>query len=79
VDMGRPVVDMTGIQGEFDISIECSMDSLPGLPPVAASPDSEARPSIFSAIHELGLNLEPRKVPGRHLVVDSAEKIPTPN
>jgi uncharacterized protein (TIGR03435 family) len=75
---GSPVVDMTDLPGVFDIALDASPDSLPGLafgPKVTDSPN----PSIFSAIRALGLNLEARKVPVKRLVVDSAEKVPTPN
>jgi uncharacterized protein (TIGR03435 family) len=36
-------------------------------------------PSIFTAIRELGLSLEARKAPVKHLVIDKAQKVPIPN
>ncbi len=78
--MAKPVVDMTGIQGSFDITIICSPDSLPGMHlPVPSPRDTAAAPSIFTAIKDLGLTLDPRKVQARTLVIDSVEKVPTEN
>jgi uncharacterized protein (TIGR03435 family) len=54
-------------------------DSLPGLPHGAPSEESAALPSIFGAIQGLGLKLETRLASVKQLVVDSAQKIPTPN
>jgi uncharacterized protein (TIGR03435 family) len=59
-----PVVDRTGITGEFDFRIEYSMND--------TQPD--AAPSIFTAIQDLGLKLEATKGPVEVLVIDSAEK-----
>ena len=71
---------MTEIAGYFDIAFDAAPDSMPGLPQRAsANPDAPQLPSIFAAIRELGLNLEPRKVTVKQLVVDSAQKIPTEN
>jgi uncharacterized protein (TIGR03435 family) len=71
---------MTGIQGNFDIEITCSPDSLPGMRlPMSSPRDPGAAPSIFSAIRDLGVNLEARKVQVRTLVIDSVEKVPTEN
>ena len=41
-------------------------------------PDSPPR-SIFTAHHELGLDLEPRKISMKRLIVDSAKRIPAEN
>jgi uncharacterized protein (TIGR03435 family) len=45
------------------------------------SPAPEAAPgaSIFSAVQQLGLKLEPRKAPIEFIVIDKAEKVPTEN
>jgi uncharacterized protein (TIGR03435 family) len=76
--LASPVVDKTGIHGVFDITLDAAPDSLPGLrfgTPHGDSPN----PSIFAAIHGLGLNLESGKVPVKKLVVESAQKVPTAN
>jgi uncharacterized protein (TIGR03435 family) len=90
--LDRPVLDMTGIPGRFDISLDVSMEDLVGLKTLAASamverpsdggaamPDGARAESVFSAIRGLGLKLEPRNVPTKQLVVDSATKEPTEN
>jgi uncharacterized protein (TIGR03435 family) len=43
------------------------------------APDSAPKASIFTAIQQLGLKLEPRKAPLDHLIIDQAEKVPTAN
>src|ERR1017187_3625028 len=78
--LGRPVDDMTGIQGKFDITLDASPDSLPGLRSFGtAQADADPKPSILAAIRGLGLNLEPREASVNQLVVDSAQEIPTQN
>ena len=78
--LGRPVVNMTGIQREFDIVLDVAPDSLPGINSSSApDPEPTPRPSIFTAIQDLGLSLESRDVDVKQLVVDSAQKIPTEN
>jgi uncharacterized protein (TIGR03435 family) len=69
-DFGRPVVDHTGIAGDFDFNLEFSF-RMPNAP-VAAGNEG---PSIFTAIQEqLGLKLENARASVDTLVVDSAEK-----
>jgi uncharacterized protein (TIGR03435 family) len=63
----RPVVDRTGLGGEFDFQLEFA-------PPDAPAADSSA-PSVFTAVQEqLGLKLETAKVPAEIVVIDRAEK-----
>jgi uncharacterized protein (TIGR03435 family) len=71
--VGRPVVDKTGIAGRFDFTLSYSPETL--------TPDADAPgPSIFTALQEqLGLRLEPQKGMVEVLIVDHAERIPTPN
>jgi uncharacterized protein (TIGR03435 family) len=57
--MDRPVVDRTGLQGEFDFTLdyEKDADAAPGNPQLVG-------PGMFSAFQEqLGLTLEPVKAP----------------
>lgn len=93
--MDRPVVDMTKIEGNYDIALEVSMEDLTGLRRMGAmagpgpgargpeegapAPDSTPAPSIFTVVQQLGLKLESRKAPIEYLVVDQAEKVPTEN
>ena len=66
----RPVVDKTGLTGNYDVDLKFA-------PP--DSTDSEL-PSFFTALREqLGLKLEPQKIPVEMLVVDHVEKVPTEN
>jgi uncharacterized protein (TIGR03435 family) len=72
--LDQPVQDQTGLRGVFDVSLEWTPDQ--------SQPDPAGRslPSIFTAVQEqLGLKLEPRKVPVDVLVVDHAERTPTEN
>ena len=71
---GRPVVDSTALGGSFDIALDVAPEDLAGLRQLG-----EPVASIFSAVRELGLQLSPRRVPTRRLVIDRAEKTPTEN
>jgi uncharacterized protein (TIGR03435 family) len=82
--MARPVVNMTDIQGHFDITLNVTREDLGGmnLPSDSTSadnPGNNASSSVFAAMQELGLNLVSRRAPIQHVVVDSAEKVPTGN
>jgi uncharacterized protein (TIGR03435 family) len=77
VMMGGPVVNMTGIEGLFDIQLDVAPDSLPGMPGMSTA--DSPYPTISVAIRNLGLSLEPQKEPLKQLIVDSAQKIPTAN
>jgi uncharacterized protein (TIGR03435 family) len=62
--LGRPVLDRTGITGEFDIELKWAPDE---------NPDSG--PSIFTALQEqLGLRLEAQRGPVDLLVIDHVER-----
>jgi cytochrome c biogenesis protein CcmG/thiol:disulfide interchange protein DsbE len=72
--LDRPVVDQSGLEGDWVIDLQWTLDSsdAPGADSVA--------PSIFTAMQEqLGLRLAPAKGPVRQLIVDHAEKTPTDN
>lgn len=76
-ELGRIVIDKTGLTGKYDFTLKWTPDS--GSPPmVNGEPDTSA-PSIFTAIQEqLGLKLESTKAPVSVLVIDHAE-LPTEN
>ncbi len=64
------VVDRTGLKGGFDFELEWTPEKL-----LAADAASDDRPSIFAALEEqLGLRLEPAKIPVSAVVVDRAGK-----
>ena len=83
--MDRPVVDMTGLEGVFDFTLEYTNQNIQPLfngdgGEGTAAPDFGSGPSIFTALQEqLGLKLESRKAPVEVLVIDHAEKVPTEN
>ena len=70
-NLGRPVVDRTSLEGEFDFDLETTFA------PASANPAAAdtGPPSVFVALQEqLGLKLEPTKTTVKVLIVDSAEK-----
>jgi len=91
----RPVVDMTDLKGAYEVALDIPLDALlqaksgavvvtsvVGPVDTPASSDTATDPTgsmIFSSIQQLGLKLEPRKLPVELLVVDRAEKVPTEN
>jgi uncharacterized protein (TIGR03435 family) len=84
--LDRPAVDMTGISGTYDFSLEYSLEELRNLLRTstggarelpAGIPDSGN--SIFASLAAAGLRLEQRKAPMEVLVVDSIERTPTEN
>ena len=69
---GRPVVDKTGLTGQYDFTLHWSVDPAPGTAP---TDPGEQWPSLFTALEEqLGLKLTPEKEQIEVIVVDSAEK-----
>ncbi|MFZ0819125.1 MAG: TIGR03435 family protein [Candidatus Acidiferrales bacterium] len=81
--LGRPVLDKTGLTAKYDISLQWTSDDRPGQAVPGASPDGMSAPlpadpsgpSIFTAIQEqLGLKLESGKGPVEIIVIDHAEK-----
>ena len=80
--LGRPVLDLTGIPGLFDFEFDTNPADLEGLrrAGAAGSPaDESLAPSLFTGVQSLGLKLESRKAPIEHLIIDSALKVPTGN
>ncbi len=75
-EVGRPVVDFTGLTGQFDLTLDWKPETMQ---PEKAEALSD-RPSIFAALQEqLGLKLEPRKLSLDVLVVDAGVKVPVGN
>ena len=90
----HPIVDMTGLKGKYDMTLEISMQDLlaaaraagAAVPPAAsADPSKPAEAasdpggSLFTAMQSLGLKLEPRKEAMAQIVIDHVEKAPTEN
>jgi uncharacterized protein (TIGR03435 family) len=92
--LGRTIVDKTGLTGSYDFTLQWTPDNGPGGPPPPGAATGPAGPagalpspqlpdpsgaSIFTAIQEqLGLKLEPTKAPVDVIVIDHIEK-PTEN
>jgi uncharacterized protein (TIGR03435 family) len=83
VVLDKPVVDKTGLEGEYDITLKWTPDESQfasmgvHVPPPVDNPN--APPGLFTAIEEqLGLKLEVRKTMTKVLVIDQAER-PTEN
>jgi uncharacterized protein (TIGR03435 family) len=75
--VGRPVINQTGLAGEFRFELSW----LPDLPASQAADPAAANdgPSLFTALQEqLGLKLESSRGPVEVLVIESVER-PTPN
>jgi uncharacterized protein (TIGR03435 family) len=73
--MDRPVLDMSGLDGSYDFTVDIS--GLNGFNPAAIDATG---PSIFTAVQsDLGMRLESRKAPIDLLVIDSVNKLPTEN
>jgi len=73
--LGRPVVDQTGLSGNFDFVLEWTPE--PGGPalPNATPPADPPGPTFLEALREqLGLKLEPSKGPIEMLVIDHVER-----
>jgi uncharacterized protein (TIGR03435 family) len=93
--VGKPVVDMTELKGNYQVALDLSMDdiknvaraaglNMPGTPAgnAANAPVDASDPSgssIFASVQQLGLKLDARKAPLPYIVVDHFEKMPTEN
>jgi uncharacterized protein (TIGR03435 family) len=78
---GRPVRDMTGLSGNYEVNLTWTPEDklLAGADSASAEP-GERPPSIFTALQEqLGLRLERREFPMQVVVVDHVERVPTEN
>jgi uncharacterized protein (TIGR03435 family) len=77
LELGSPVVDETKIDGHYDFRIQFEEGSAE----LMARPDDSGTParpepgiSIFTALHQLGLKLDSRKLPIEVFIIDSAER-----
>ena len=85
--LGRPVIDVTGLTGKYDINMTWSIDLAwilenSGHRDLAAElPDTgPAGPSLSRAVQDqLGLKLNAKQGPGDIVVIDHVEKIPVGN
>jgi uncharacterized protein (TIGR03435 family) len=90
--LDRPVVDMTGIGGEYDLSLEITEEDFRTMLVRAAvntgivvSPralrllDTGSIASLMDGLQQLGLGLDARKAPLDMIVVDQVSKMPADN
>lgn len=81
----RPVVDMTGIEGQYEFNLYFQPETARGVPggglpgPNDAAAPSDPAPPLSDAVKQYGLRLEPRKAPLLILTVTHAERNPTEN
>ena len=82
----QPVLDLTGLNGFYDVRLEWMQDDLSAGPAVPEkdgkreADDAGPLPDIYKAVQQqLGLQLEPRKTPIDVLVIDHADKVPIAN
>jgi uncharacterized protein (TIGR03435 family) len=69
---GRVVIDKTGLQGDYDVTLRY-------MPQPSQNPPPDEPPSIFTAVEEqLGLRLQADRAPLKILVIDRIER-PTDN
>ena len=74
VEMDRPVVDQTGLRGEFNFTLTATSVK-PFFAGETPDPSEDAPPGLFTAIQEqLGLKLEPAKASVECLVLDRVER-----
>ena len=92
---GRPVVDMTGLKGNYELAVDFSLSDLVaslresgidvptgpggGGAGVGAASDPTGDSTVSEALGKLGLRLEKSKADVEQLVVDHVEKSPTEN
>jgi uncharacterized protein (TIGR03435 family) len=70
--LDRPVLDETGLKGNYNFTLAWAERRRKGNTGEIASPDA---PSIFTALQErLGLKLEPRRAPVEMFVIDHVER-----
>lgn len=88
----RPIVDMTGLKGQYDLGFDINPDDYRpmlirsaiyagvALPPQALRLlDGTSSAALGDALQQIGLKLDARKAPLDVLVIDEAVKTPTAN
>jgi uncharacterized protein (TIGR03435 family) len=74
-DLGRPVVDETGLTGRFDFTIQWTPDANSLIPHDAGTAEGPSGSTFLEALKEqLGLKLKPAKAPIEVPVIDHVER-----
>ena len=87
----KPVVDLTGLTGNYRVAFEISRDDMlamaraagmqiPGAPaaaPAGGASDPGGGTSAYRSVEKMGLKLEQRRAPVEYFVIDRLEKMPT--
>jgi uncharacterized protein (TIGR03435 family) len=74
-NLGRPMVDQTGLTGKFDFVLEWMPERRGPVPPGAETSADPAGPSFEQALRDqLGIKLQAQKSPITILVVDHVER-----
>jgi uncharacterized protein (TIGR03435 family) len=81
--LGEPVADSTGLQGRYDVVLKVSFADFKAArqgPSPSASDDGGYTPAtVFDAVRDLGLRLQPQKTEVKYLTVVKANRVPTEN
>jgi uncharacterized protein (TIGR03435 family) len=73
--MGRTVLDRSGLTAKYDFELKYTPDAGPCTTPEGGTAAAADNPSIFEALQEqLGLKLETTKAPVEIVVLDHVEK-----
>jgi uncharacterized protein (TIGR03435 family) len=79
--LGKVVIDKTGIEGRYDVSMQWTPDpsnallNKSGMPEPVQPADAAPGPTIYTVLQEkLGLKLESRRVPVDVIVIDQAHR-----
>ena len=73
--VGRPVLNKTGLTGSYNFTLDWSPQMAAVLPGAAANPaSSDDTTSIFTALGDLGLKLQPATGPIDTIVIDHVER-----
>ena len=68
---GAPVLDETGIAGQYDFDFTYA--------PESGAPEPEITPTLSGALQQLGLRLDKRKIAVEVLAIEQADRVPTAN
>ena len=80
--LDRPVVDMTGVSGEYNLALDVTSDDPVARPAggfLLQHQDDSTRVSLFTSLRDVGLRLERRELPIEKLIIDRIQKEPIEN